>query len=251
MSRRRLAAAALLAASTAPLLASAPSPQQRFRQAADLARSGDYPRALDAYRELAGNRQESASLYWNWAQTAAVRGAQGEALWALLRARELSPGDSAVAREIARLREGLNLDPAEIAPEPLAGLGRFCRRFHLGAFGLVAAALSLALHLLARLAPTGRWPLAAAGASLTVGLLLAALPLLAARARPTAVVIRRGAPLLEAASATAQPLASLREGEVVPVLDESQGFLRLEDSSGARGWTAVEDLRRLDRPPER
>lgn len=248
MTRRWWLVAVWVALSTAPLRAAAPSPQERFREAADLARSGDYPKALAAYRELAESGQQSASLYWNWAQAAAGRGAQGEALWALLRARELSPGDGAVGREIARVREGLNLDPAEIAPEPLAGLGRFCQRFQLGAFGLALAVLSLAFHLLARLAPTRRWPLTAAGASLTLGLLLAALPLLAARARPTAVVMRRGAPLLDAASATAQPLAALREGEVVPVLDESQGFLRIEDSSGARGWTADEDLRRLDRP---
>ena len=250
MSRRWLAAAALLAASTTSLFAAGPSPQQRFREAADLARSGDYPKALAAYRELAGSGQESASLYWNWAQTAAARGAQGEALWALLRARELSPGDGAVAREIARVREGLNLDPAEIAPEPLAGLERVSRRLGLGALGLGLAVLSLALHLLARLVPTRRWPLAAAAASLTLGLLLAALPLLASRARPTAVVVRRGAPLLDSTSATAQPLAALREGEVVPILEESQGFLRIEDSSGARGWTAVEDLGRLARPPQ-
>lgn len=251
MTRRCWLAAALVALSTAPLRAAAPSPQQRFREAADLARSGDYPKALAAYRELAESGPESASLYWNWAQAAAARGAQGEALWALLRARELSPGDGAVGREIARVREGLNLDPAEIAPEPLAGLGRFCRRFQLGALGLALAVLSLAFHLLARLTPTRRWPLTAAGTSLAIGLLLAALPLLAARARPTAVVMRRGAPLLDAASVTAQQLAALREGEVVPVLEASQGFLRIEDSSGSRGWTAVEDLRRLDRPPER
>lgn len=251
MTRRWWLVAVWVALSTAPLRAAAPSPQERFREAADLARSGDYPKALDAYRELAESGPESASLYWNWAQAAAARGAQGEALWALLRARELSPGDGAVGREIARVREGLNLDPAEIAPEPLAGLGRFCSRFHLGAFGLALAGLSLAFHLLARLTPTRRWPLTAAGVSLTLGLLLAAFPLLAARTRPTAVVMRRGAPLLDAASLAGQPLAALREGEVVPVLETSQDFLRIEDSSGARGWTAVEDLRRLDRPPQR
>ena len=248
MTRWFLAAAVLCSAFPAALWASAPA-QQRFREAADLARSGDYPKALAVYREQAVSGQESASLYWNWAQAAAARGAQGEALWALLRARELSPGDGAVSREIARLREGLNLDAAEVSPEPLAALGRFSRRFHLGTLGLLAAAFSLAFHLLGRLTPTRRWPFSVAAASLTLCLLLTALPLAAAWARPTAVVLRRGAPLLDAASATAQQLAALREGEVAPVLETSQGFLRIEDSSGARGWTAVEDLRRLDRPP--
>ena len=105
--------------------------EDRFRQANDLVRAGDYPKAVTLYQQVASSGQESASLYWNWAQAAAARGAQGEALWALLRARELDPGDRAVARDVQRLREALNLDPAEIAPEPLAAAGRAARRFHL------------------------------------------------------------------------------------------------------------------------
>jgi hypothetical protein len=75
------------------------------------------------------------------------------------------------------------------------------------------------------------------------------LPLAASLARPTAVVVRRGAPLLEAASPTAAPVGALREGEVVPVLDDAAAFLRVEDSSGARGWAHASDVRRLDRAP--
>ncbi len=249
MSQRFSLVAILVALSSGALGASAPV-RARFREAADLARGGDYPKAVAVYRELAQSGQESASLYWNWAQVAAARGAQGEALWALLRARELSPGDAAVSREIGRVREGLNLDPAEISPQPLDGLHRFCRRFQLGAFGLTAGLLSLGFHLLGRLTPARRWPWTAAGISLTIALLAAALSLFAAQARPTAVILRRGAPLLDAASATAQPIAALREGEVVPVLEQSPGFLRIEDSSGARGWAADEDVRRLDLPPQ-
>jgi hypothetical protein len=69
----------------------------------------DLPRA-------GGRRRESASLYWNWAQAAARRGNVGEALWALLRARELDPGDRAVARDIERLRESASLDRASWRP---------------------------------------------------------------------------------------------------------------------------------------
>ena len=42
------------------------------------------------------------SLYWNWAQAAAVSGRKGEALWALLRAQELTPRDRDVTREMER-----------------------------------------------------------------------------------------------------------------------------------------------------
>lgn len=223
----------------------------RFRAANEAARQGDYPRAIAGYTELAASGAESASLYWNWSQAAASRGATGESLWALLRARELEPGDRALGREIERVREGANLDPAEIAPEPAAVLARAARRFHLGALALALAAGSVLLHAAAR-----RWPgrpllprLAVAAGVLA--LLAATAPLAGSLARPTGVVARRGAPLLDTASATAESVGVLREGEVVPILEQSGGFLRVEDSSGARGWARLEDVRRLDRPPQR
>jgi tetratricopeptide (TPR) repeat protein len=137
----------------------------RFREANDLVRAGDYPKAIALYQEIASSGQESASLYWNWAQAAAARGGQGEALWALLRARELDPGDRAVGRDVQRLREALNLDPAEIAPEPLSAVGRFARRFRLDLVALALLALSVLAHVLVRLGvgrraawPGRRWP---------------------------------------------------------------------------------------------
>ena len=78
-----------------------------------------------------------------------------------------------------------------------------------------------------------------------------ALPVAGAFARPTAVIVRRGAALLDAASPTAEAVGSLREGEVVPVLAESGEYVRIEDSSGARGWALVSDARTLAQPPTR
>jgi hypothetical protein len=237
------------AAAAAVLLLLAAAPPDRFREANEAARGGDYPKAIAGYSELAASGAESASLYWNWAQAASARGTTGEALFALLRARELDPGDRAVMREIERARQAANLDAAELAPDPLAALLRWCRRLHLSFLALALAAVSLALHACARLLPRGRrfgvaglWTMAAAVA-------VAVLPLVASLARPTAVVVRRGAPLLEAASPTAAPVGALREGEVVPLLDDGGAFLHVEDSSGARGWAHAADVRRLDRAP--
>jgi hypothetical protein len=233
---------------TAAALGAGPA-QDRFREANDLVRAGDYPRAIALYGELARSGSESATLYWNWAQAATARGAHGEALWALLRARELDPGDRAVVRDVERLREALNLDPAEIAPEPLAVAGRFARRFRLDLVAAILLALSLVGHALAR----SRWRPAAAGGiawgALVLGLAAAAVPLTASLARPTAAVVRRGAPLLDAASPSANPAGTLREGEVVPVLDASGDWLQVEDNAGARGWTHAADVRRLDGAP--
>jgi tetratricopeptide (TPR) repeat protein len=218
------------------------SPDERFRAANALARAGDHPRALQAFRELAAEGHASASLYWNWAQVARARGAGGEALWALLSARELDPGARALPREIEALREALNLDPAEIEPDPLAALARANRRWRFDLLAVLLSIAALAAHALARHAGRRRAALVAWISGLA-GALLAALALASASARPTAVVLTRGAPLLDSASPTATTLGSLREGEVVPLLDTSGSYVRLEDSSGARGWAHVEDVR--------
>jgi hypothetical protein len=220
-----------------------------FRQANDLVRAGDYPRAISLYGELARSGSESATLYWNWAQAATARGAHGEAIWALLRARELDPGDRAVVRDVERLREALNLDPAEIAPEPLAVAGRFARRFRLDLVAPALLVLSLLAHALGRtrLRPGGA--IGIAWGALVLGLAAAAVPAAASLARPTAAVVRRGAPLFDAASPSANPAGTLREGEVVPVLDTSGDWFQVEDNAGARGWAHKADVKRLDRAP--
>jgi hypothetical protein len=241
---------AVLIALGPALLAAQPggSREERFRGANELARAGDYPKAIAGYEALAAAGGESASLYWNWAQAAAARGAQGEALWALLRARELDPGDRAVNREVDRVREALNLDPAEIAPEPLAAVARASRRFHLDLVALALLAASLVAHALARLAGfRGGRPLGTALAVLAV--VVAVVPIAGSLARATAGVVRRGAPLYDAASPTAEAAGSLREGEVVPILEATGEWLRVEDNAGARGWARAQDVRPLDRPP--
>ena len=252
-SRRRLGGAVRMAAVLAALSAwaagaSAADPEQRFREATALARAGDYPAAVTVYRELAAGGRESGSLYWNWAQAAQARGAAGEALWALLRGREVEPGDAAAAREIERLRSALNLDPAELSPSALSGVGRLARRGHLALIAVILLVASLGVHVVARLARSWRWPVAAAWLSFLLGIVAAAFVWLGSLAPPTAVVVRRDVPLADAASATASVLGTMREGEAVPVLDVSGPYLRVQDSSGARGWVLAEDVRRLDQP---
>lgn len=224
-------------------------PEDRFREATALMRGGDVPGALAIYRELAAAGHESTNLYWNWAQGAAARGQVGEAEWALLRARETGPPDPAVEREIERLRQILHLERAELNPVPTAGLARVIRRFHLDALGGLLVLASLGFHALARRRPRVRWSPPAAWVTVTVGLALAMLSFVSAASRRTAVVVTPNASLFDAASPTAGAVASLREGEVVPILDVAGGFLRVQDSSGARGWVRTSDAWSLDAPP--
>jgi tetratricopeptide (TPR) repeat protein len=221
-------------------------PAARFREGNDLFRAGDYPKAIEVYREVAESGAESSSLYWNWAQAALARGRNGEALWALLRGREADPGDRVLTREIERLREAANLDPAEIAPVPLSAVRRAGRRFHLDLLAVILLCGSVGLHAAARRALRPGLS-TAADVALGLGLLLAAAPLVASFAQPTAAVVEPKAPLLDAASPTANTIGTLREGEVATVLAESEGYLRVEDSSGARGWASTESVRKIDR----
>jgi SH3 domain-containing protein len=242
-------AACALASCAMPSLAATPA--ERFHAAGERARTGDYPGAIAAYDSLAAAGFESAALDWNHAQAAAARGGTGEALWALLRARERAPGDRAVTREIERLRESANLDPAELSPDPMAAVARASRQFRLDLLACLLIALSLAAHAGLKARPGARALAAATWTTLTVGLIVAAVVAAGAFARPTGVVVRRGAPMLDAASPTAEAVGTLREGEVVPVLETSGPYVRVEDSSGVRGWALAADVRPLVPGPAR
>jgi hypothetical protein len=182
---------------------------------------------------------------------AAARGSVGEALWALLRARELDPSDHAVGREIDRLREGANLDPAELSPDPLAAVARASRQFRLDIVACALLLLSLAAHAGLKARGSTRQLEALAWTSLAVGLTAALVTVAGSFARPTGVVVHRGAQLFDAASPTAESVGTLREGEVVPILEASGPYVRVEDSSGVRGWALAEDVRGLVGAPRR
>jgi hypothetical protein len=234
---------AVLFATTLPA-APVADPDGVFRESNELARRGDLPKAIAGFNRLSTSGTESASLYWNWAQAARALGRHGEALWALIRARELESGDPAIAREIERTRAALNLDPAELSPEPLALLGRLGRRFLLDIVAATLIVISLVFHGLQRL--TEKPGLAAlAWTAFLLGGVAAAFPAVGSFARPTGVVLRRNAPLLDSASPMAESIGALREGEVVPILDRSSEYIRVQDSSGARGWAHVDDVRGL------
>lgn len=246
---RRLAVALAFALAVPWVVAD--TAEERFRAATSAVRSGDSPAGIRAFRELAAAGVASPSLYWNWAQAAAARGHLGEAMWALLRCRQLDPGDGSVARELARLRQLASLSPSETSPQPLAELARHAQRLRAGSLAVALFVASLLLHAGARwLLPSARWPVVGAWTALALAVLLAVPAALAPwAARPLAAVVRAGVPILDAASPNAGILATLREGEVVPILTRSGPYLRIQDSSGARGWALADEVWPLDDVP--
>jgi hypothetical protein len=236
-SRAWLPLLATLLASLAAAQAEAPSAV--FRRGNEQAAKSRWDDAMAQYGRLAKEGVKAPSLYWNWAQAASASGRKGEALWAVLSGRELTPGDASMIREAERLRGELGLDPSEVSLGALGDLRALARRFRFDV-------LAIALFLFSAIAATsGKGSVALSRAGFLAGLLLVA-PFLAGSWRePHGVVVRKDAPLMDAARTDAVALANLREGEVVPILDEEGEYVRIQDASGARGFAHKDDVRRI------
>ena len=231
----------LLMATLLGSLAAAQSeaPTAVFRRGNEHAARSRWDDAIVEYGRLAKDGVEAPSLYWNWAQAASASGRKGEALWAFMSGRELTPGDASMIREVERLRGELGLDPSEVSLGFLGDLRILARRFRFDVLAIIAFLSSI----IAVVGKRSRSSLSRA--SLLAGLLLAA-PFVAGSWRePRGVVVHKDAPLMDAARNDAVALASLREGEVVPLLGEEGEYVKIQDASGARGFALKTDVRRI------
>lgn len=220
-----------------PVSAQSPDSAALFRSGNEKASLSRWDEAIESYVKLDEAGVRSPALYWNWAQAAGASGLKGEALWALLSAQELAPRDASINREMERLRGELGLDPSEMSLGFWGELRALARRFRLDAAAIALMIVSLAAVF--RRQPWG------ALACFLVGLVML-FPLFAAPWRQArAVVIQKDAPLIDAPSLDAVALATLREGEVVPVLGQEGDYVRIQDASGARGFADNRDVRRI------
>ena len=213
------------------------APTVGFRRGNENAARGRWEDAIVEYGRLAKEGVRAPSLYWNWAQAAAANGRKGEALWALMRARELAPTDAFMIREVERLRSELGLDPSEISLGFLGDLRMAARRFRCDGLAIAAFLFSSIVLMGNRKRTT------LSLGSFAIGLLLAAPFLFGPWREPRAVVAQKDAPLMDAARNDAVALANLREGEVVPLLGEEGEYVRIQDASGARGFAHQNDVR--------
>jgi hypothetical protein len=228
---------ALLASS--PALAQPDAAKASFRRANESAARSQWNDAIEEYSRLAKGGVRAPTLYWNWAQAASAGGKKGEALWAQLSARDMTPFDSGMHREIERLRGELGLDPSEVSLGFLGDSRLLARRFRFDGIAIVAFLASILLTL-------GKKP----RRSLSLGVFLVGLLLLTpffagAFREPRGVIVQKDAPLMDAPKDDAIALANLREGEVVPLLGEEGEYVRIQDASGARGFAHKGDVRRI------
>lgn len=240
MNVRRLSALfALLLLPLAP--AHAETPEAAFRRGNESASRARWDDAIREYGGLAQSGVRAPSLYWNWAQAALAAGRRGEGLWALMCAAELSPGDAGMMREKERLRSELGLDRSEISLGFLGELRLSARRFRFDEIAIAALLLSMVLAI-------GKRPRRALSlGAMAVGLLLGASYVVGSWREDRAVVVQKDAPLMDAPRSDAVTLASLREGEVVPVLGEEGDYVRIQDASGARGFAHKNEVRKIAR----
>ncbi len=233
--------AAFLCVPSAEAQAPAPAeaPTAAFRRGNESATRSQWDEAIAVYAEIEKQGVRAPSLYWNWAQTASAAGKKGEALWAALRARELSPTDSSLNREIETLRAELGLDPSEVSLGLVGDLRAQARRFRLDIIAMIFFAASIALLV-------GKKPRTVLGRGAFAAGVLVALPLLGgAWQEPRGVVIHKDAPLLDIPQNDAIAIANLREGEAVPLLAFEGEFVRIQDASGARGFAHRADVRKI------
>ena len=213
-----------------------------FREANEKAAHGQWQESLEGYRTLGQQGVHAPSLYWNWAQTASASGRKGEALWAYLATRYLSPRDQGVAREVERLRAELGLDPSEISLGLEGDARLLARRLRFDVLAVAALILSIFVLFIPRPRPVASVVL------LVAGLLLLGPYHFGAWRQSRAVIVQKDAPLLDAPRDEAVALTNLREGEVVPILDEAGDFVKIQDASGARGFAHRDDVRKLEAP---
>ena len=215
------------------------APEDVFRTGNEHAAKGRFDEALLEYGRLERSGVSAPSLFWNWAQVASASGKKGETLWALLRARQLAPVDPSVRRETERVRLELGLDPAETSLGLVGDLALLARRNRFDVLALLCLILSLVLLAL------GKPRLGLSRILILAGALLALPYPLERWSDPRGVVVRKDAPLVDIPRADAVHLASLREGEVVPLLGEEGEYVKIQDASGARGFALRSDVRKI------
>jgi len=235
----------------------ADSPAERFQSAVEAHRAGDYSSADALWRSLLDeplSRAERARVLYDLGNTAwrsrTPRGRHEAVAWYTACIR-LAPRHADAWRSLELARSELGLEPADRG-DLTATLARLVSAATPGeSLALSLSALAAFAALLAVEALRGgrrwRWLAALAGA----GFLVLSTPLvwnqLHAGRDPVMVVAESGVTLRSEPKLDLPALEHAAPGEVLERLDELPGWIRVETSSGRRGWLPAADLQALAR----
>jgi len=244
---RGLAIALLILLSTVAPAAAADaepvSPQTAFFHANSLYRDGRYAEAAAEYEKVVALGLESSPLYFNLGNAYFKVGDRGKAILYFERALRLHPNDPDVEANLAFAQSLNNVEPC--SPPwwhrvifPLAGVAP--ATVLLGLAGLLYGVVFALLAAQRLLATAPRWLGLVAGSLALATLVLAASGLQQAYihgVQSHAVVIAEGETAARFEPADNGTVHySLKQGSLVRVLDQREGWLQVVRCDGRRGW---------------
>lgn len=235
-----------------PWFAGAQSAREQALAATAAARAGDFKTAITTYEALLSEGYTSADLHYNLGLAYYRDGRLGPAILHLQKARRLAP----LRRDVRQNLERIRLDQADALP-PLPTF--FLRRWWVNLSSLLAprawSVLGIALIWLGA-AGLLVWLLGRGRSRKRLGLLVGGLCLLSAlpplllsltrshelSRRDVAIVLSPQVELKIAPGDDADRALDVHEGLWVRILDEYEGWYKVELVDGRQGWAPAEDV---------
>ncbi len=222
-----------------------PAVSERFEAAGAALRGGHGDDAQARYEALWDSGIRSPELAHNLGAACLVSGQAAAAVLWFGRALAIRPRDPASRAGMADACAQAHVEPAD------TGFTRWLTRAEWRLFAAGAAALLLVL--IARMAarPTSaRRAAALASAILACAAGWGYATRIVTERQPAAVAVAGDSTIRLAPSADAPSVATLRAGQTVRIVEESDGWLRVR-AGHATGWMRDGDLKRIDRPAGR
>jgi tetratricopeptide (TPR) repeat protein len=242
---RTLAVGAVVVAGLAPWLGHTQPIEtlQAFDEANGLYEEGAFAAARDAYERVLATGYSSGVLYFHLGNTHFRLDEIGQAIRFYEKAYRLIPNDTALRHnlQVARARTA---DPSRLPPSfwvpwwyKLAGRTGTMDLFLLGLVGYVVASLLAGYRIWYRdTSPWLRRGLSVAVAASVIFVSAAFLSSLGNAVDRRTVVIVSQATVLQAPSVGASVEATVREGHILRVLQEREGWVHVRLGNGVSGW---------------
>jgi len=218
------------------------APQTAFFEGNSAYRAGDYRRAIAAYEQVRAGGHASGALYFNLGNAYFKDGDRGRAILNYQRARELTPRDPDLLANLAYVESVAGIEPCTPALWERVAFPLATRLTRAGLLWAAVAAytacfLCLALRRLLPSRPT--WTVWSAAALGVFALWLGATSVyreLAHRA-PAAVAVGAGEiPVRFEPAATGTVHFSAREGTLLRIEGDRDGWVQVGRCDGRRGW---------------
>lgn len=204
--------------------------------------TGQFPSARAAFSEVVAGEPDDVAAWRNLGLSAWRAADTATTLWAWQRALRLDPRDAVVRAQLEQL-------PALQVPEDAAVPPVGAEPVRHAAIAVAGLALIAAL-VSRRTGATRGWRRLAIGAAVASAATVGAAEWLARRIdRPGVAVALRDASSRREPAMTADPVAAITAGDILPVLDTRPGWVRIRVDATHDGWLPASYIGPLDRGP--